>query len=234
MPLPKIDQPLFPVTIPSTGKKTKFRPFTVKEEKILLVAQESKDLEQIVIAMEQIVGNCVLNTDVEELATFDIEYLLLRIRAKSVGEKVDFQITDPDTQEEVKLSLNIEDVEIKTNKEHKTLVDINDTVKLSMKYPKLDQLIILGGVTEETRNDVMFEMMTNCIDSVIEGDNVFKLEDFTKEEVTEFIDNLSAPNIAGIKEFFDTMPAVRHEVKYKNKNGDQKTFVVEGAETFFI
>lgn len=234
MGLPKIQQPLFELTIPSTEKKVKFRPFTVKEEKILLIAQESKDIDQIINSIKQIINNCIEDIDVEELAMFDLEYILINIRAKSVSNEVEFKINDPETKEEIELSLNLNDISVKKSSEHDKLVPIDGDIYLVMKYPKIDQLKALKDVTEENKQQALFNMMMGCIDSVVEGEQVYPLKDFTEVEINDFVEGLSTTHIQGIKKFFDTMPIVKYEKKYKRKDGTEKTFVAEGTETFFI
>jgi len=234
MGLPKIQQPLFELTIPSTDKKVKFRPFTVKEEKILLIAQESKDIEQVILAIKQIVGNCVQDIDVDQLAMFDLEYMLINIRAKSVSNEIEFAIKDPETEEKIEMALNIEDIQIKRDPNHNKLIKINDDVTIEMTYPRIDQLKNLAEASDDTRDTVLFDMMMGCIKSVVSGDQVYNLSDFGEQDVDEFVGSLSSSNIASIKAFFDTMPMLRYEKKYHVSDGTEKTFVAEGTETFFI
>lgn len=231
MALPKIDLPLFEITLPSTGKKVKYRPFTVKEEKILLIAQESKDQRQIVLAIKQIISNCLTGVDVDSLAVFDLQYLLLNIRAKSVNNEITFNITDPDTNESIELSFDINTIEIKKDPLHNRLIKVTEDISINMVYPNTDTL---ESIAADAESKPMFEIISHCIDSVIQGDVVYKLKDFSKKEVDDFVESLSSDVIVRIKEFFDTMPVLRYEKKYKNKNGVEKTFVIEGMETFFI
>ncbi len=233
MALPKIDLPLFELTIPSTNKKVKFRPFTVKEEKILLIAQESQDSKQIVLAIKQILNNCLQNVDVNTLATFDLQYILLNIRAKSVNNEVTFNIKDPDTDESIELTIDINEIEIKRSPDHNKIINITDTIALQMRYPTIEYIEDLDPESEKSSDD-LYKIMVECIESVVDGDQVYKLKDFTEKEVTEFLDSLTADVAMKIKKFFDTMPMMRYEKKYKNKNGVEKTFVAEGMETFFI
>jgi len=233
MALPKIDLPLFELTIPSTNKKVKFRPFTVKEEKILLISQESQDSKQIVLAIKQILNNCLQNVDVNTLATFDLQYILLNIRAKSVNNEVTFNIKDPDTNESVELTIDINEIEIKRSPDHNKIINITDTIALQMRYPTIEYIEDLDPNQEKSSDD-LYKIMIECIESVVDGDQVYKLKDFTEKEVTEFLDSLTADVAMKIKKFFDTMPMMRYEKKYKNKNGVEKTFVAEGMETFFI
>jgi len=239
MPLPKLSQPLFELTVPSTGDKIKYRPFTVKEEKILLIAQESKDIDQIILAIKQIVGNCLFDYDVDRLAMFDMEYILLNIRAKAVNNIVEFSITDPDTNEKVDLSVDIHEIEIRKDPKHNKIIDVTDTIKLKMKYPSLEVVKdIVAAVekdqSEQAKSGRMLDVMVGCIDMVVDGEEVYKLSDFTDAEVSDFVDSLNSEVLQKIRTFFDTMPVMRFEKKYTNKEGKEKTFVAAGTETFFI
>lgn len=234
MGLPKIDQPLFELKIPSTNKKVKYRPFTVKEEKALLIAQEAKDPNQMVLAMKQVLGNCLQDYDVDELAIFDIEYVMLHVRSKAVSNKLEFTVKDPDTEEDVEIEIDIDDIEVVRNQDHKDVVQITDDVYLKMRYPRIDYIREVGAAEDQKSSEMLFNLMLNCIDSVVQGESVYQLKDFSDKEVEDFIDSLGAGAIAEIKKFFDTIPKVKYEHKYVNKNGDEKTFVVEGTETFFI
>lgn len=234
MALPKIQHPLFDITIPSTGKKVQYRPFTVKEEKILLIAQESKDLEQIILAIKQIINNCIEDINVDKLAMFDLEYLLLHLRAKSVSNEIAFRIRDPETKEEIDLTIDINDIQIEKKPGHTNKIDIGNGIGLYMTYPKINQMIALKTINRENKNQILFEIMMGCIESVVTEDEVLQLADFSKKEVEDFIESLSPKNVKEIKTFFDTMPVMRFEKKYKRSDGTKKTFVAEGTETFFI
>lgn len=235
MALPKIQQPLFELTVPSTKKKVKYRPFTVKEEKVLLIAQESKEIDQIILSIKQIINNCVQDIDVEKLAMFDMEYILLNLRARSVNNLIEFKIKDSETEEEVELAINVDEVEVFENKEHNKNIKLGDDIIIGMKYPQIDQLKILKDAkTELEQNEALFKMMIGCIDTVVQGEEVYRLSDFTEKEVDEFIDGFTTEHINQIKKFFDTMPVLRFEKKYTRKDGVVKTFVAQGTETFFI
>lgn len=236
MGLPKIQQPIFELTIPSTEQKVKYRPFTVKEEKILLIAQESKDIDQIVISIKQIIGNCIEGIDVDTLAMFDLEYILMNLRAKSVSNEIEFSIEDPETKEKIDLVMNVDDVHISKKDGHTKILKLSDNITLKMRYPKLDSMLRAKSYNEEDeiRQELIFRMMLDCIESVVQGDEVFVLDDFTEDEQEGFFESLSATHIGQIKEFFETMPVMRFETKYRRKDGTEKTFVAEGAETFFI
>jgi hypothetical protein len=233
MALPKIDLPLFELTIPSTNKKAKYRPFTVKEEKILLIAQESKDPKQVVLAIKQILNNCMQNVDVESLAAFDLQYILLNIRAKSVNNEITFNIKDPETNETLELTIDANEIEVKKFPDHQKLIKVTEDIQLQMKYPTIEYLENIS-YEEDKGSDQLITIMTECIESVIDGESVYKLKDFSDKEVTDFLESLTSDVVIKIKAFFDTMPVLRYEKKYKNKLGNEKTFVAEGMETFFI
>ena len=236
MPLPKIDQPIFELTVPSNGDKINFRPFTVKEEKILLIAQESNDIDQVVLAIKQILTNCIHDYKIEKLAVFDLEYILIQIRAKAVNNQLKFRVTDPETNENIDLELNIDEIEIVRHADHKDIVKVSDTISLKMKYPTIDYLRALktDSANAAGQGAALFELMKSCIATVIDGDAVYKLKDFTDTEIDDFLDSLDSKVLNSVKEFFDTIPKMRYEVKYKTKDGKDKTFVAEGTETFFI
>jgi len=233
MALPKIDLPLYQCELPSTGKKVKYTPFTVKEEKILLTAQESKESGQIILAIKQILNNCLQGIDSSELAVFDIEYMLIQLRSRSVDNKAEFEITDPDTEEKIKLEVNLADVKVNRNPEHTNKIKISDEYTLFLRYPSIDQFEELLDKEEQSAED-NYNVMISCLDKLASKDEVYKFSDFPKKEVDEFVDSLHSDTIKQIKTFFDTMPRVRHEITYKNSKGDQKTFVLEGTQTFFI
>ena len=234
MKLPKIDLPIYEAVLPSTGEKVKFRAFTVKEEKIMLIAKESREPEQIVLSIKQVISNCLVNKDIDDLAVFDLEYVLLMVRGKSISNVVDFVITDPDTQEEVQLKLNVDDVRVIRDEKHSNKIKLNDEYTMFMKYPNYD--LYMGAIKGMAEKDPMiyYNIMISCIDKVASSDTVYKFSEFSKEEIDQFIENLEGDVIDKIQLFFETMPKLRHELKYVNKNKEHKTFVVEGTESFFM
>lgn len=233
MSLPKIDLPIFEVELPSTGEKVKFRPFTVKEEKILLVAQESDDPAQQILSTKQVVNNCLINKDVSEISMFDLEYLILSIRGRSVDNSMKFAIKDPDTEETVELEVNLEEVKVTIDERHKKEIRINEDYVLFLKYPTIDEFI---KISEFQTDDplVNYYILTTCLDKVASNDEVHYFKDYTNEEVDSFMENLTSNTIKGIELFFETMPKLRHEMKYKNSEGKEQTFVIEGMRSFFI
>lgn len=233
MPLPKIELPLYELTLPSTGKKIKYRPFTVKEEKILLTAQQSKEPEQIILAIKQIINNCVQDYDVDKLALFDLEYILINIRSKSVDNNVEFEIEDPDTLEKIKLSLDLQNVKVYKDEKHTNKIQIDDKYVLFLKYPTVDNFAEILK-KEEISADESYNILISCIDMLASEDEVFNFKDFTKKQVDEFIESLHSDVTKKIKTFFDTMPKVRHEMPYINSNGDEKVFTIQGTQSFFM
>lgn len=234
MGLPKIDLPVFETKLVSTGrKKIRYRPFTVKEEKILLIAQESDDLAQVILAMKQIISNCCSDVDIEKLPMFDMEYLLMQIRGKSVNNVIEFQITDPETEKPVDIELDIDEIKIVKPKGHTKEIPITDTSYLSMSYPTINQ--VEGFLNEDQAEaDNVFDVMSQCIESVVDGDTVYDLNDFTTEEVIEFIESFQTQTVEAMRKFFETQPVLKCEKEYVNANGDKKKIVLEGTETFFI
>jgi len=236
MALPKIDQPLFEIEIPSTGKKARYRPFTVKEEKILLIAQESREQNQILLAVKQIITNCVPDVDVEKLAIFDLEYLILNIRAKSVNNEIDFGFMDPDTEERIDVTVDVNDIKVEFNPDHEKKVELNSQYYVMMRYPTLKEVTNLSNRAEESNEtEQMFNTMISCIDTLVDQqtDEVYKLEEFSSEEVSDFVDGFTSTVVEQLQKFFTTMPKLSHTINYKDKEGKDKVFVVEGMDSFF-
>jgi DNA-binding transcriptional MerR regulator len=233
MGLPKIDLPIFEGVLPSSGETFKYRQYTVKEEKILLVAQESKETGAEILAMKQVVNNCLLDREIEDLAMFDLEYVHLVLRSKSVDNTMNFSVTDPDTEEKIELELDVENVKMSSTEGHTKEIKINDDFVLFLKYPTIDAFV---KITQMDSQDplVNYFVMISCLDKIASEDEVYNFKDYTEEEIDDFMNNLNSQVIAQIQQFFETMPRLRHELKYVNKNGDKKTFVIEGLRTFFI
>lgn len=232
MALPKIDLPIFELDLPSTGEKIKYRPFTVKEEKILLVAQESKDPTQEILASKQIVNNCLVDKDVSDLAMFDLEYILLILRSRSVDNNIGFNIKDPDTEENVKLMLDLEKVSLTRFEDHTNEIIINDDYVLFLRYPTIDEFI---KIVETDVNDPLLNylLMVSCLEKLASEDEVHYFKEYSPEDVDAFMENLDGNVIKQIQKFFETMPKLRHEMNYTNKDGNDKTFVIEGMRSFF-
>jgi len=232
--LPKITRPIFELILPSTNKPVKYTPFTVKEEKILLIAQESKDVDQSILSIKQVVNNCLIDKNVDELSMFDLEYVLLTLRSKSVDNAIRFSVKDPDTQEKVELELDLNNIKISKKEKHSKKIKVDEEYTLYMRYPTINEFLALVKGNKENNTDVNFSIMINCMDKLVSKDEVYKLDEFSNEEIQNFAESLSSNVIKQIKEFFETMPAIRHEIKYKNKEGKEQTFVIEGMQTFFM
>ena len=238
MPLPKVNTPTYELVLPSTGKKVKYRPFLVREEKILIMALETEDIKQITQAVVDILTECILTKGIkfENLSTFDIEYLFLNIRAKSVGETVEVNIICPDDNKtSVTVSIDIDSIKVKKNRKHKNIIKLDDNLSLKLKYPSLDQFI---GSNFESKDDQSIKstlkVITSCIDIIYTEEESWVGSDSTEKELEEFIDQLNTKQFQLIEEFFNTMPKLSHPVKVKNPVTEvESTVVLEGLAAFF-
>lgn len=228
MALPKIKHPLYSVTIPSSKQQVSIRPFTVQEEKLLLMAKSSEKFEDVVNCMYQIVKNCIVDPiDVDKLATFDIEYLFIKLRSKSVGEVVDLEYNDTETGR-VSFQVNLEEVEVKFSPEHSDKIKVYDDIYVKMKYPTLnDMKSVNGDINDENIIDILYK----CIEQMYDDKEVYT--EYTKEELEDFINNLPSEGVNNITKFFDTMPAVEHKVILKSKSGETKEVLLRGINSFF-
>lgn len=241
MPLPKINTPTYELTLPSNKKKVKYRPFLVREEKILVLALESEDQKQITDAIIQIIGDCLItkNIDVTKLPTFDIEYLFLNVRSKSVGETVEVNVTCPDDgKTKVETSINIDDIKVIKDKNHKLIVQLDDKYSMKLKYPTLDQFIENNFDFEmaEAKESVSaaMSMLSTCIDMIYDDQESWDASESTKEELDEFIDQLNTKQFQEVEQFFKTMPKLSHTLKVRNPQTDVESEVVlEGLASFF-
>ena len=238
MPLPKISTPTYELVLPSNAKKIKYRPFLVKEEKILIMALESEDMKQITNAVVQILTECILSrgVKVEKLSTFDIEYLFLNIRAKSVGETVEVNVTCPDDGEtSVQMDIDIDSIKISKDKTHSNIIKVDDTISMKLKYPSLNQFVESNfEVTEQSNVDQSLKMITSCIDIIYNEEESWSAADSTQKELEEFIEQLNTKQFKEVENFFSTMPKLSHTIKVKNPNTDVESEVVlEGLGAFF-
>ena len=238
MPLPKIATPTFELEIPSLKKTIKYRPFLVKEEKILILAMESEDPKQIAEAVKTVISNCILTKGIKvaDLATFDIEYMFLNIRGKSVGENIDVLITCPDDNEtQVPTSIDIDDIQVTYNEEHSRDIKLDDTLTLRMKYPSMQEFI-KNNFAQSTNVSVddTFDMIASCIEQVYSEEESWAASDMTKKELLEFVEQFTSKQFKEIERFFETMPKLSHTVKLKNPNtGVESEVVLEGLTSFF-
>jgi len=239
MPLPKINTPTYDLTLPSTGKKIKYRPFLVREEKILIMAMESEDMTEITNAIVQILSDCIISKDVkvESLATFDIEYLFLNVRSKSVGETVDVNITCPDDGEtQVEMSIDIDSIKVQKNKGHKNIIKLDDELSLKLKYPSLEQFVENNFETTEGASEIgqSLSMITSCVEMIYNSEESWEASDYSKKELDEFIEQLNTKQFKQIEKFFATMPKLSHTIAVKNpETGVESEVVLEGLASFF-
>ena len=238
MPLPKISSPTYELELPSTGETIQYRPFLVKEEKLLVIALESEDTKQITTAIKTVIKNCILtkNVKVESLPTFDIEYLFLNIRGKSVGEELEVNIICPDDGEtQVPVKINLDDIEVQKNEEHSNRIKLDSNIMMEMKYPSLDQFI-KNNFDFDNKNamDQSFELIGSCIDKIYTEDEVWSSADVTKKELSEFLESMNSSQFKDIEKFFETMPKLSHTIKVTNPNTKVESEVVlEGLASFF-
>jgi hypothetical protein len=236
MPLPKLVSPTYELDLPSTGQTIKYRPFLVKEEKILLIAMESEDEKQITNAIKTILKNCVISkVKIDELALFDIEYLFLNIRGKSVGEEINLRLPCPDDNETyVDVVINIDEIKVSKSDDHDKNIKLNDSVGMVMKYPNLDMFIKNNFGDGNSEIDDVFEIASTCIEQIYEGEDVYEVKNFTKKEVTDFLESLNTEQFLMVQKFFETMPKLKHTVKVHNPNtGVESDVVIEGLANFF-
>ena len=237
MPLPKISTPTYELVLPSSNKKIKYRPFLVKEEKVLIIALESQDQKQIANAVKSIITSCILSRGikVEKLSTFDIEYLFLNIRGKSVGEDIEVMVTCPDDgKTQVPMSINIDSIQIKKSDEHNPDIKLDEQFTLRMRYPSLSEFIKSNFTMEEMKVDDTFELIASCVDQVYSEEESWTQEDCTKKELVDFIEQLNSSQFKQIEKFFDTMPKLSHTVKVTNPNTKvESEIVLEGLQNFF-
>ena len=236
MALPKIETPTYELTLPSQEIKVKYRPFLVKEEKILLMAMESQKADEIFQATKQIVASCTFNSlKVEDLPTFDLEYIFLQIRAKSVGEITKFKVLCPDdkkTYADVEVDLTKVNVEVDDKHTNKLVVDEKRNLGVVLKYPTMN--VLKSGTMENPTTEQIFDVLTECVDHIYEGDKIYPAKDSTQQEIKEFFENLSQDSFVKIKSFFDTMPRLRHEIEVTNPVTKVKSKVVlSGLNDFF-
>ena len=237
MPLPKISTPTYELELPSTGKKIKYRPILVKEEKILIIAMESEDEKQITNAIKEVISSCIITrgVKVDQLSTFDIEYLFLNIRGKSVGEEVEVMVTCPDDGEtQVPTIINLDDIQIQKGKNHSRDIKLDDNLVLRMKYPSLEEFIKNNFSGEEVTVDNTFDLIASCVEQVYSEEESWSAADCTKKELTQFLEQLSSKQFKEIETFFETMPKLSHTVTVTNpKTGVESDIVLEGLTAFF-
>ena len=239
MPLPKISTPTYELELPSTGKKVRYRPFLVKEEKILIMALESQDMKQITSAITTVLKDCILSRGIriKELATFDIEYLFLNVRAKSVGETVEVNVTCPDDDKTmVQMEIAIDEIQVQKDPDHSNIVKLDDNLSVEMKYPSFQEFINTNFEFEDDSNNVdkSFDIITSCIGQVYNEEESWSGSDCTKKELKDFVDSMNSKQFKDVENFFSTMPKLSHKIKVKNPITEVESEVVlEGLASFF-
>ena len=238
MPLPKIATPTYELELPSTGQSINYRPFLVKEEKLLVLALETEDTKQITTAIKNVLKNCVLTKGirVDQLPTFDIEFLFLNIRGKSVGEEIEVNIVCPDDEEtQVPVTINLDDIGVQKNDTHSNQIKLDKDLMMELKYPSLEQFIKNNfDFDDANAMDQSFDLIAACIDKIYTADEVWAVADCTKKEVKEFLEQMNSSQFKEIEKFFETMPKLSHTVKVTNPKTKVKSDVVlEGLASFF-
>ena len=238
MPLPKISTPTYEMVLPSSNKKIKYRPFLVKEEKVLILAMESQDTATVANAVKDVLKNCILSRGikVEKLSTFDIEYLFLNIRGKSVGEAIEVMVTCPDDcKTQVPTSINIDEIKVIIDDDHQRDIKLDDTYSLRMRYPSLDEFVKNNFATaSDISVDDTFDLIASCVDQVYSEEESWAAADCTQKELTQFVESLNSNQFKEVEKFFDTMPKLSHTVKVINPNTKKENEVVlEGLQNFF-
>ena len=239
MPLPKIATPTYELELPSTGQSIKYRPFLVKEEKVLVIALESEDNKQITTAIKAVLKSCILTkgVKVESLPTFDIEFLFLNIRGKSVGEELEVNVICPDDGETtVSVTISLDEIEVQKDENHSNKIKIDDSIMMELKYPSLDQFIKNNfDFNDKNAMDQSFDLIASCIDKVYTEDEVWATADCTKKEVKEFLESMNSQQFKDIEAFFESMPKLSHTIKVTNPNTKVESDVVlEGLASFFV
>ena len=239
MPLPKISAPTYELVLPSSGKKVKYRPFLVREEKILIMALESEDTKQITTAIKDVLSTCILSRGIkiDKLATFDIEYLFLNVRAKSVGETVEVNVTCPDDgKTQVQMEIDIDSIKIQRDPEHTNIIKLDDNLSIQMNYPSLNQFIETNfdTNTDQSQVDQSLEVIMTCIGQVYNQDESWEASECTKKELKDFVESMNSKQFKEVENFFSTMPKLTHNIKVTNPETKvDSTVVLEGLASFF-
>jgi len=247
MGLPTIAVPRYTLKLPSSGQELKFRPFLVKEEKILLLAMESEDQKQILEATKIIIENCLYtDINVEQMPAFDIEYVFLQLRGKAKGEVVDIKYTCPKCEGEIPVAINLDDIKVIKHKEHTNDIKLVDNLGIIMKYPTLPVQEKLAELTKDkSAIEGLFETMVHCVDCIYDSENTYPSKDHTPKEIYDFLESLTDKQFQKIAQFFDTIPALKHNIELKCQNkakgkgkdkkdcGYKESVTLEGLGSFF-
>ena len=231
--LPKIGYPIFTLKLPSTDKEIKYRPFLVKEEKLLLMAQSSEDPKEIIGAIKQVISNCILSEDVgvDELCTFDMEYIFIKIRAKSINNVIEVTYRDLEDDKRYTVEINLDEIEVKKETDHTNKIEINEQLGMVMKYPKTNVANNIESVDGET--DLFFQILKGCIEKIYDSETVYDVSEYSADELDDFIQQLDVKTFKKVQDFFATMPRLHYEVKYTNSLGKEKNIVLNNLTDFF-
>lgn len=236
MALPKVGYPTYELELPSTGKSVKYRPFLVKEEKVLLLALEAEDEKQIQQAVKDLIKNCVLSRiKVDQLPIFDLEYLFLNIRGASIGESISLTVTcQDDNQTKVDVKIPISDIKVYKPEGHSTKVEFDDNFGVVMNYPSMQRFIDLDFLQKDMDTEEIFELIAESIDQIYQGEEVYDATTTSKKEFREFVDNLTSKQFEELQKFYETSPKLRHVFTVKNpKTGVESEYILEGLQSFF-
>ena len=229
MSLPKLSSPIFTTILPSTGKEIVYKAFTVKEEKILLMAAQAEDFKSIGLAINQILKNCIVtDINIDSLPVFDVEFCFIQVRSKSVGNVIKLNILDDEDGENYPISINVDDIKVSFPDNHKNMISLTDEFTLKLNYPSYSMVGKIGN-EEVTAN----ALLRSSMDKLISKDEIFDFGDYSVKEIDEFIESLSSQNMRDIEEFFTSMPKVSYDIAYDTKTGKTKTKKLEGLTSFF-
>jgi hypothetical protein len=233
MPLPKIQKPLFDLFVPSMNKSVKARPFVVREEKILLTAQQSGEEKDIILAIKQVLNNCIVDEfDVDNLATFDLEYMFLKLRARSVNNVIDISYRDNEDNKVYDFKIDLDEVKLKVNENISNIIKVTDSIGIKMKYPSVT---ILDNVPEtDNTGDIVDYLIKSCVDQIFDEDSVYPITDHTDDELNEFLDSIDIETFNKIRDFFENLPQMYHKLEYTNANGNVRTIELTTLSDFFI
>lgn len=233
MSLPKISHPIFTIEVPSTKTKVRFRPFLVKEEKILLMAQASGNIKEIVSSLKQVVNNCAIDElDVDDLTTFDLEFIFIKLRAQSVNNMIELSYVDQEDGKKYDFEVNLNEVVLLTDPEHTNKIKVTDSIGIVLKYPKPKVADDANDV--ETELDLFFVMMKECIDYVYDDNKKYMAKDYTKEELDEFLSTLDVNTFKEIQKFFNTLPKLYYKIEYENEMGNHREIELKSLNDFFM
>jgi hypothetical protein len=236
MTLPVLKNPKFSLVLPSTGQKIDYQGFTVKEEKLLLMAKEDDSPTGFITAVKQVIGNCIItpNVNVDKFAVFDLELFFLRLRSKSVGSVVEVIVTDEEDKNQYKVQVDLDKIDVIKDPSHKNKIVLDDDsgIGVIMTYPTIDMSVGFGE-GEQSEAEAVFRLIRRCIDKVFDNEKVYAMREQTAEEIQAWMDSLSAAHLSKIQQFFDTMPSLKHTITYQRKDGSVGTTVLEGLKDFF-